>query len=79
MVSTVKDLTQTLSELGITLSGFTGIRFMNFSGSNLVAIDFVFSSTLYYRLCMGINTNKEIFMERNQNGSVTRIWTGTVR
>lgn len=47
-------------------------------GVNLMLIDFEVSSSLTYRLALGINTNKEMFLEKRQNGTVTRVWTAAV-
>ena len=50
-----------------------------FTGVNLMALDFIVDDSLYYRLALGINNNKEMFFEKNQNGTITRVWSATVR
>jgi hypothetical protein len=53
---------------------FDDVYFDYFADVNLIAITCMVEDG-YYRLCMGINGNEELFMERNQNGTTTRLWT----
>lgn len=71
----------TINHSHIDASEFPLIEFNDFTPDNinLFGITFHVSNTVYYRLCIGMAADtKQLFLEKNNNGTVTRIWTATV-
>lgn len=67
-----------ISGIVLAHAGILQTEFTYFPTPNLVGLTFWISPTRYYRMCMGVNGNKSLFMEYFDGTNVNRIWTATL-